>query len=78
MYGPSKFPGVNDLDTLVNAIGIIYGVCLMLATFVHHKFTEAIRVDALFIPRCTESTRPLNLVVGLLIAGYSGYSLFAR
>ena len=67
-----------SVDTLVNALGIAYGLLLILAVFVRSPFTEAIRVDALFIPGFSENTRPLNLVVGFLVAGYAGYSLFVR
>ena len=69
---------MNNLDILVNAIGIGYGLLLIAAAFTRNKVTEAMRVDALFIPQFTDSTRPLNLVVGLLVAGYSAYSLLAR
>ena len=33
------------------------------------------RIDALFIPQYSDNTRPLNLVVGALFAGYGIYSL---
>lgn len=69
---------MNNLDTIVNAVGITYGLILILATFVRAKFTEAMRIDALVMPQPTESTRPVNLIAGLLIAGYGAYSLFAR
>lgn len=69
---------MNNMDTIVAMGGIIYGCLLILATFVRHQVTESLRIDALFIPRPTESTRPLNLIVGLLVAGYSIYSLAAR
>jgi len=36
------------------------------------------RIDALFIKECTERTRPLNLLAGLLIAGYAIYSLLSK
>lgn len=63
------------MDTIVNVIGIIYGVILILAAFVRNKAMETMRVDALFIPQPTESTRPVNLIVGILVAGYAIYSL---
>lgn len=69
---------MNNMDTIVNVIGITYGIILILATFVRTKFTESMRVDVLFIPQPTESTRPVNLVVGLLVAGYGIYSLLSR
>ncbi|MDP2783636.1 MAG: hypothetical protein Q8O38_03430 [Sulfurimicrobium sp.] len=66
---------VKNLDTIVNVIGIAYGLLLVVAFFVRSKLTESMRVDALFIKQATEQTRPLNLVVGLLVAGYGIYSL---
>jgi hypothetical protein len=69
---------MNNPDTLVNAIGVLYGAILILATFVRSRFTEAMRIDALFIKECTERTRPLNLLAGLLIAGYAIYSLLSK
>ncbi len=65
-------------DMLVNTLGVLYGAILIMATFVRSRFTESMRIDALFIKECTESTRPLNLVAGLLIAGYASYSLLSR
>ena len=66
------------MDTIVNVIGIIYGLILILAAFVRNKALEAMRVDALFIPHPTDGTRPVNLIVGLLVAGYGIYSLLFR
>jgi len=65
------------LDSILTYVGIIYGAMLVLATFVSNKVTEAFRIDALFMPNPSEATRPLNLVAGLLFAGYSIYSLLA-
>lgn len=64
------------MDTIVNAGAIAYGVLLMLAAFVRTPVTEALRIDSLFIPQAGEKTRPLNLVLGLLIAGYGAWSLW--
>jgi len=66
------------MDTVVNAGAIVYGTLLMLAAFVRTPLTEALRIDALFIPQAGEKTRPLNLVLGLLIAGYGAWSLWSR
>lgn len=66
---------MKNMDVLVNAIGIGYGLVLILATFVRSRITELLRIDALFIKQYTENTRPLNLVAGFLIAGYGIYSL---
>jgi hypothetical protein len=68
---------VNNLNTIVNVIGIAYGCVLILATFTRGRITELMRIDVLFIPHPTESTRPLNLIAGLLVAGYGIYSLLA-
>jgi len=64
------------MDTVVNAGAIAYGIVLILAMFVRTPVTEAMRVDALFMPQASENTRPLNLVFGLLIAGYGAWSLW--
>ena len=64
------------MDTLVNAGAIAYGIVLILGTFVRTPVTEALRVDILFIPQAGDKTRPLNLVLGLLIAGYGAWSLW--
>lgn len=68
---------MHSPDIVINSIGMAYGVLLVLAAFVRGSFIEAMRIDALFIKDCTERTRPLNLIAGLLIAGYAGYSLFS-
>lgn len=66
------------MDALVNAGAIAYGALLVLAAFVRTPLTEALRVDALFIPQASEKTRPLNAVLGLAIAGYGAWSLWVR
>lgn len=66
---------MKNLDTIITVIGIIYGVLLVLAAFIRTKVTEAFRVDALFMSNPSEATRPLNLIAGILVAGYSIYSL---
>lgn len=66
------------MDTIVNTIGIIYGLTLIFGFFVRIRALESMRVDALFMPQATESSRPVNLVVGLLVAGYGIYSLWSR
>ncbi len=69
---------MKNIDTIVTVVGIIYGLVLILAAFVRNKIIEAMRIDALFIPQPTENTRPLNLVAGLLIAGYGIYSFLSK
>jgi hypothetical protein len=66
------------MDTAVNAGAIAYGLLLVAGTFVRSRLTEALRIDALFIPGAGEKTRPLNLVLGLLIAGYGAWSLWGK
>jgi hypothetical protein len=69
---------MNHPDVLVNVLGILYGALLISATFVRSRLTEAMRIDALFMKEYTEKTRPLNLLAGLLVAGYGIYSLLSR
>jgi len=66
------------MDTAVNIIGIAYGLILIIATFVRNRILESMRVDALIMPQPTEKTRPVNLVIGILVAGYGIYSLFLK
>lgn len=66
------------MTAIVNVIGIVYGIVLILAAFVRSKLLEPMRLDALFLPQPSEQTRPVNLVFGVLIAGYGIYSLLAR
>lgn len=66
------------MDIVVNAGAVAYGITLVLASIVRHPLTEAMRIDALFIPQADERTRPLNLLLGLAIAGYGAWSLFSR
>lgn len=68
---------MKNLDTTLTVIGVIYGILMVSAAFYSSKVTEAFRIDALFMPKASEATRPLNLVAGLLVAGYSVYSLLA-
>jgi len=69
---------MQNINTVVTVVGIIYGLVLILITFVRIKFIESMRIDALVIPQPTESTRPVNLVAGILIAGYGIYSLLSK
>ena len=64
-----------SLDLIVTVGGIAYGAVLVGVMFVRNKFTEAARIDALMLPKTTDATRMLNLVIGLLLIGYNGYSL---
>lgn len=64
------------MDYAVNAGAIVYGLLLVLGTIVRTRVTEALRVDTLFLPQAGDRTRPLNLVLGLAIAGYGAWSLW--
>ena len=66
------------MDILVNAGAVAYGVTLVVATFVRHPLTEAMRIDSLLKPQANERTRPLNLLMGVAIAGYGAWSLLSR
>lgn len=66
---------IGRMDTIVAVIGVCYGAALILAAFVSNKFTEALRIDTFLFPNANQNTRMLNLVFGLLVFGYSGYSL---
>ena len=66
------------MDTAVNVGAIAYGIALIAGALVRTPLTEALRIDALFIPGAGEKTRPLNLIVGLLITGYGAWSLWGR
>lgn len=65
-------------DLFVNLLGCLYGLLLVSATFLRTRVTEALRVDALFLPGHSEQTRPLNLPAGLLVAGYALHSLLTH
>jgi len=66
---------MTSLDFAVTIGGIAYGTVLVGVMFFRNKFTEAARIDALIVPKTTDATRTLNLVIGLLLIGYNGYSL---
>jgi len=65
------------MDQMIHFGAIAYGALLMLGLFVRTPVTEALRIDAMFIPQAGEASRPLNLLLGLLIAGYGAWSLWA-
>ncbi|TAN61544.1 hypothetical protein EPN18_06565 [bacterium] len=66
-----------SLDLALSLIGILYGIVLILAMFVKNsRITDAMRVDKLIFPAsASESTRPLNLVFGIIVLGYYTYML---
>jgi hypothetical protein len=69
---------MNPPDALIHLLGALYGALLVAAAFMRAPLLEALRIDALFVPGFSEKTRPLNLLAGLLIAGYAAYSLLSR
>lgn len=66
---------MKNLDMIITIIGIMYGGLLILAALISNRITEAVRIDALFMSKPSEATRPLNLAAGLFAAGYGIYSL---
>ena len=63
------------LDLVVTMGGIVYGVVLVSVVFFRNRFTDALRIDALIMPKVTDATRMINPVIGLLLIGYNTYSL---
>lgn len=64
------------MNTAINIIGVLYGITLVLSAFIRgNRILESMRVDGLVMPNPTEASRPVNLVLGLLVAGYATYSL---
>ena len=53
----------------------IYGAVLVSIALVRNRYTEALRIDALMLPRLTESTRMINPVIGTLLIAYNSHSL---
>jgi hypothetical protein len=65
------------LDLIVTVGGMVYGAVLVSVAFIRNRYTEALRIDALMLPKPTDATRMLNPVIGLLLIGYEAYSLLA-
>ncbi len=65
------------MDQMIHFGAIAYGLLLVLGMFVRTPVTEALRIDALFIPQAGDASRPLNVLLGLLIAGYGAWSLWS-
>lgn len=65
------------MSALIHLGAITYGLLLVATVFVRTPLTEALRIDSLFLPEAGEKTRPVNLIIGLLVAGYGAWSLFA-
>jgi len=66
------------MNHIVHIGAVFYGLALAAGAFVNHPLTEALRVDALFLPHASERTRPLNLIFGVLVAAYGAWSLWGQ
>ena len=66
------------MNNLLHIGAVIYGLALAAGAFVNHPMIEALRVDAMFLPYASERTRLLNLIFGLLVAGYGAWSLWGQ
>lgn len=67
-----------SLNLALTLIGMIYGIVLILEMFIkNNRAMDAMRVDKLVFPAsANESTRPINLVLGLVVLGYYSYLLY--
>lgn len=63
------------MTTALHLGAVAYGLTLVLGGFVRLPLTEALRIDALFLPAADERSRPLNAIAGALFAGYGAWSL---
>jgi len=70
-------PGTAMLDLVVTIGGIVYGMVLVCVAFLRNRYTEALRIDALMVPKPTDATRMINPVIGVLLIAYNTYSLLA-
>lgn len=68
---------MTSTPSYIHLLALAYGLVLVLGVFVRTRFTEAMRIDSLFLPQADEKSRPLNLLFGLLIGGYAAWSLLA-
>ena len=66
------------LDLTVTIGGIAYGAALVAVALARNRVTEALRIDALLLPRPNEQTRLLNPLIGLLLIGYHAYLLIGQ
>lgn len=63
------------LDMIVTVGGIAYGAVLVSVVFFRNRVTEAMRIDALMLPRLSDATRMINPVIGILLIAYNAHSL---
>jgi len=64
------------MDLIVIIGGIAYGAVLVSVVLFRNRFTEALRIDALIVPKPSDATRMINPVIGVLLITYNAYSLF--
>lgn len=62
-------------DLIVTLGGIAYGTVLVSVVFLRNRVTEALRIDALMLPRLTDATRMINPVIGMLLIAYNAHAL---
>jgi hypothetical protein len=62
-------------ELIVTLGGIAYGTVLVSVVFLRHRVTEALRIDALMLPRMSDATRMINPVIGILLIAYNAHSL---
>jgi len=63
------------LDMIITVGGIAYGTLLVSVVFFRNRVTEAMRIDALMLPKLTDATRMINPVIGMLLIAYNAHSL---
>jgi hypothetical protein len=63
------------LDMIVTVGGIAYGTLLVSVVFFRNRVTEAMRIDALMLPKLSDATRMINPVIGMLLIAYNAHSL---
>lgn len=66
------------MDSIINLGAVTYGIVLVATLFLRTPLTEALRIDTLFAPNAGEGSRPINAVLGVVIAGYGAWSLWLK
>ncbi|MBI1912242.1 MAG: hypothetical protein HYS21_09595 [Deltaproteobacteria bacterium] len=65
-----------SLDLVMTIGGVFYGIALIWTMFAKNRFTEALRVDTLFMPNAGDRTRVVNLIFGIIVLGYFIYAFY--
>ncbi len=68
--------GNYAFDLFITIGGGIYGLILLTGYFFRNPVGEHLRIDKLITPKPSESTRMLNLALGLLFFSYSVYTIY--